>query len=204
MKDEKEERKKLARSNKQTRQSNTAQPRQSLFLRKMSCLDMHMCFNVNVFFVFLFLHQLVCLSLSLSLREHSSTQPSWRSLYLARCLSLRFQTRQVSIRFRMGTTRENPFPGLGDPSLREGQCAMRITLLCQTHTLTHTHTQPKCGVHKDGGFRDGAIHSLHSFFWLHNNSGLTIQEILLPRHAHTDWDQLQHRESCDYHVTNVY
>ena len=38
MRDEKEERKKQARSNKQTRQSNTACPRQSLFLRKMSCL----------------------------------------------------------------------------------------------------------------------------------------------------------------------
>ena len=38
MRDEKEERMKQARSNKQTRQSNTAHPRQSLFLRKMSCL----------------------------------------------------------------------------------------------------------------------------------------------------------------------
>ena len=36
MRDEKEGRKKQARSNKQTRQSNTAHPRQSLFLRKMS------------------------------------------------------------------------------------------------------------------------------------------------------------------------
>ena len=36
MRDEKEEIKKQARSNKQT--SNTAHPRQSLFLRKMSCL----------------------------------------------------------------------------------------------------------------------------------------------------------------------
>ena len=35
MRDEKEERKKQARSNKQTRQSNTAHPRQSLFLEKM-------------------------------------------------------------------------------------------------------------------------------------------------------------------------
>ena len=34
----KEERKKQARSNKQTRQSNTVHPRQSLFLEKMSCL----------------------------------------------------------------------------------------------------------------------------------------------------------------------
>ena len=33
-----DERKKQARSNKQTRQSNTAHPRQSLFLEKMSCL----------------------------------------------------------------------------------------------------------------------------------------------------------------------
>ena len=32
MRDEKEEKKKQARSNKQTRQSNTAHPRQSLFL----------------------------------------------------------------------------------------------------------------------------------------------------------------------------
>ena len=38
LRDEKEERKKQARSNKQTRQSNTAHPRQSLFLEKMSCL----------------------------------------------------------------------------------------------------------------------------------------------------------------------
>ena len=38
MRDEKEGRKKQARSNKQTRQSNTAHPRHSLFLRKMSCL----------------------------------------------------------------------------------------------------------------------------------------------------------------------
>ena len=38
MRDEKEERKKQARSNKQTKQSNTAHPRQSLFLEKMSCL----------------------------------------------------------------------------------------------------------------------------------------------------------------------
>ena len=38
MRDEKEERKKQARSNKQTRQGNTAHPRQSLSLRKMSCL----------------------------------------------------------------------------------------------------------------------------------------------------------------------
>ena len=39
MRDEKEERKKQARSNKQTtRQSNTAHLRQSLFLRKISCL----------------------------------------------------------------------------------------------------------------------------------------------------------------------
>ena len=38
MRDEKEERKKQAGLNKQTRQSNTAHPRQSLFLRKMSCL----------------------------------------------------------------------------------------------------------------------------------------------------------------------
>ena len=35
MRDEKEERKKQARSNKQTRQNNTAHPRQSLFLEKM-------------------------------------------------------------------------------------------------------------------------------------------------------------------------
>ena len=35
MRDEKEERKKQARSNKQTRQSNTAHPRQSLFQRKI-------------------------------------------------------------------------------------------------------------------------------------------------------------------------
>ena len=34
MREEKEERKKQARSNKQTRQSNTAHPRQSLFPRK--------------------------------------------------------------------------------------------------------------------------------------------------------------------------
>ena len=42
--DGKEETKKQARSNKQTRQSNTAHPRQSLFLEKMSCLgwDMYM------------------------------------------------------------------------------------------------------------------------------------------------------------------
>ena len=38
MRDEKGGRNKQARSNKQTRQSNTAHPRQSLFLRKMSCL----------------------------------------------------------------------------------------------------------------------------------------------------------------------
>ena len=38
MRDEKEERKKQARSNKQTRQRNTAHPRQSLFIEKMSCL----------------------------------------------------------------------------------------------------------------------------------------------------------------------
>ena len=38
MRDEKEGRKKEARKVKQTRQSNTAHPRQSLFLRKMSCL----------------------------------------------------------------------------------------------------------------------------------------------------------------------
>ena len=37
MRDEKKERKEQARSNKQTKQSNTAHPRQSLFLRKMSC-----------------------------------------------------------------------------------------------------------------------------------------------------------------------
>ena len=36
MRDEKEERKKQARSNKQTRQSNTAHPRQSLFLEKIT------------------------------------------------------------------------------------------------------------------------------------------------------------------------
>ena len=41
MRDEKEEKKKQARSNKQTRQSNTAHPRQSLFLEKMS--HMYMC-----------------------------------------------------------------------------------------------------------------------------------------------------------------
>ena len=38
MRDEKEERKKQTRSNKQTRQSNTAHPRQSLFLR---CTSMY-------------------------------------------------------------------------------------------------------------------------------------------------------------------
>ena len=38
MRDEKEGRKKQARSNNQTRQSNTAHPRQSLFQRKMSCI----------------------------------------------------------------------------------------------------------------------------------------------------------------------
>ena len=38
MRDEKEERKKQARANRQTKQSNTAHPRQSLFLEKMSCL----------------------------------------------------------------------------------------------------------------------------------------------------------------------
>ena len=38
MRDEKEERKKQARSNKQTRQSNTAHPMQSPFLEKMSYL----------------------------------------------------------------------------------------------------------------------------------------------------------------------
>ena len=35
MRDEKEERKKQARSNKQTRQSNTAHPKQSLFLNEL-------------------------------------------------------------------------------------------------------------------------------------------------------------------------
>ena len=49
MRDEKEERKKQARSNKQTRQSNTAHPRQSLFLEKMSCLGyMYMCMYMYV------------------------------------------------------------------------------------------------------------------------------------------------------------
>ena len=43
MRDEKEGRMKQARSNKQTRQSNTAHPRQSLFLRKMSCLRWDSC-----------------------------------------------------------------------------------------------------------------------------------------------------------------
>ena len=43
MRDEKEERKKQARSNKQTRQSNIAHPRQSLFLEKMSCLGWDSC-----------------------------------------------------------------------------------------------------------------------------------------------------------------
>ena len=38
MRDEKEERRKQARSNKQTRQSNTAHTRKSFFLRKISCL----------------------------------------------------------------------------------------------------------------------------------------------------------------------
>ena len=50
MRDENEERKKQARSNKQTRQSNTAHPRQSLFLEKMSCLrwDSNPHVHVNV------------------------------------------------------------------------------------------------------------------------------------------------------------
>ena len=53
MRDEKEERKKQAKSNKQTRQSNTAHPRQSLFLEKMSCLgwDSNPCHRVNGCFV---------------------------------------------------------------------------------------------------------------------------------------------------------
>ena len=49
MRDEKEERKKQARSNKQTRQSNTAYLRQSLFLRKneLPRVDMyHVCQTV--------------------------------------------------------------------------------------------------------------------------------------------------------------
>ena len=49
MRDEKELRKKEASKVKQTRQSNTAHPRQSLFLRKMSCLrwDMYMLSHVT-------------------------------------------------------------------------------------------------------------------------------------------------------------
>ena len=47
MRDEKEERKKQARSNKQTRQSNTAHPRQSLFLEKMSCIYMYIHVHVH-------------------------------------------------------------------------------------------------------------------------------------------------------------
>ena len=53
MRDEKEERKKQARSNKQTRQSNTAHPRQSLFLEKYMYTDMyihvHVANNVYTF-----------------------------------------------------------------------------------------------------------------------------------------------------------
>ena len=45
---EKEERKKQARSNKQTRLSNTAHPRQSLFLEKMSCLRQHVIMYIHV------------------------------------------------------------------------------------------------------------------------------------------------------------
>ena len=41
MRDEKEERKKQARSNKQTRQSNTAHPRQSLFLEHVQVHNTH-------------------------------------------------------------------------------------------------------------------------------------------------------------------
>ena len=51
MRDEKEERKKQARSNKQTRQSNTAHPRQSLFLEKillMRCLRWDMYSNCAI------------------------------------------------------------------------------------------------------------------------------------------------------------
>ena len=50
MRDEKEERKKQVTSNKQTRQSNTAHPRQSLFLEKISCpyMYMYMCTWVRV------------------------------------------------------------------------------------------------------------------------------------------------------------
>ena len=58
MRDEKEERKKQARANKQTRQTNTAHPRQSLFLEKMSCLgDVYMLIN----FPLMFLHVCTCI-----------------------------------------------------------------------------------------------------------------------------------------------
>ena len=52
MRDEKEERKKQARSNKQTRQSNTAHPRQSLFREKM---NMYMYVFVHLLYVTLML-----------------------------------------------------------------------------------------------------------------------------------------------------
>ena len=51
MRDEKEERKKQARSNKQTRQSNTAHPRQSLFLEKMSCLRWDMYIHTAMSYI---------------------------------------------------------------------------------------------------------------------------------------------------------
>ena len=62
MRDEKEERKKQARSNKQTRQSNTAHPRQSLFLEKMSCLG----WDSNPRHVHLNDHIIHCKALSLT------------------------------------------------------------------------------------------------------------------------------------------
>ena len=61
MRDEKEERKKQARSNKQTRQSNTAHPRQSLFLEKMSCLrwDMYTCTLYMYIHVYIYMYMYV-------------------------------------------------------------------------------------------------------------------------------------------------
>ena len=82
MRDEKEERKKQARSNKQTRQSNTAHPRQSLFLEKMSCLTCTCTCMQSAIEAFCNMNTFVCICPLALLRKNQRVVQNYYLRYL--------------------------------------------------------------------------------------------------------------------------
>ena len=139
MRDEKEERKKQARSNKQTRQSNTAHPRQSLFLEKMSCLrwDSNPRHSIHMFRIRLLLYILYWIS---SPYTHSTEMYVW-PVKLEPSIAVSGSAYTCLV-FKVGVS--DP---LCTPSVYCSDTHTHTHIHTHTHTSAHTHKCTHTQVH---------------------------------------------------------